>query len=89
MLVFLIIYINIGIFFIITLGKNIVAFNKIQFVNCIEHHTKLSTGDITKSTTFEPNFFFSILCKKMKFMIHAYKYKILCTSAKFFVQVQN
>jgi hypothetical protein len=47
------------IFFIITLGKNIVAFNKTQFVNCTEHHTKRSTGDITKSTTFEPKFIFS------------------------------
>jgi hypothetical protein len=59
-----------------------VAFNKTQFVNCTKLHTKLSTGDITKSTTFEPNLFFPILYKKMKFMIHAYKCKILCTSAK-------
>jgi hypothetical protein len=41
MLFFLIIYIRIGIFFIIKLGKNIVAFNKILFVNCTENYTKL------------------------------------------------
>ena len=44
------------------------AFKKTLFVNCIEHHTKLSIGDITKGTTFKPNvLYFPNPLKKSEF----------------------